>query len=209
MGKKGEDTRSRILDTAQDMILSMGYAGVSIEQMISRLGMTKGAFFHHFRNKAELANALIRRFSNEGMTLFNESLERARKYSDDPLQQLMILIGQYEEIFEDLTEPYPGCLLASYIYELQQFNEDTRELINEEFLLSRRELAKLIKQIMKKYPPRMNIDPISLADGFMSVFEGAFILSKSLNEPDVTIKQLRHYKSYLKLLFDPEFRNKE
>ena len=204
MGKKGEDTRSRILDTAQDMILSMGYAGVSIEQMISRLGMTKGAFFHHFRNKAELANALIRRFSNEGMTLFNESLERARKYSDDPLQQLMILIGQYEEIFEDLTEPYPGCLLASYIYELQQFNEDTRELINEEFLLSRRELAKLIKQIMKKYPPRMNIDPISLADGFMSVFEGAFILSKSLNEPDVTIKQLRHYKSYLKLLFDPE-----
>lgn len=209
MGKKGEDTRSRILDTAQDMILSMGYAGVSIEQMISRLGMTKGAFFHHFRNKAELANALIRRFSDEGMTLFNESLERARKYSDDPLQQLMILIGQYEEIFEDLTEPYPGCLLASYIYELQQFNEDTRELINEEFLLSRRELAKLIKQIMKKYPPRMNIDPISLADGFMSVFEGAFILSKSLNEPDVTIKQLRHYKSYLKLLFDPEFRNKE
>ena len=204
MGKKGEDTRSRILDTAQDMILSMGYAGVSIEQMISRLGMTKGAFFHHFRNKAELANALIRRFSDEGMTLFNESLERARKYSDDPLQQLMILIGQYEEIFEDLTEPYPGCLLASYIYELQQFNEDTRELINEEFLLSRRELAKLIKQIMKKYPPRMNIDPISLADGFMSVFEGAFILSKSLNEPDVTIKQLRHYKSYLKLLFDPE-----
>ena len=204
MRKKGEDTRSRILDSAQDMILSMGYAGVSIEQLISRLGMTKGAFFHHFNSKSELANALIRRFSDQGMTLFNDSLERARKYSDDPLQQLMILVGQYEEIFEGLTEPYPGCLLASYVYELQQFSEDTRELINEEFLLSRRKLTGLIKQIAKKYPPRLHVDPVSLADGFMTVFEGAFILSKSLNEPDITIKQLRHYKSYLKLLFDPE-----
>jgi len=50
MGKKGEDTRTRILDTAQAMVLDMGYAGMSIEKLISSLGMTKGAFFHHFKN---------------------------------------------------------------------------------------------------------------------------------------------------------------
>lgn len=202
MGKKGKDTRNRLLDTAQALVLDMGYAGMSIDKLISRLGMTKGAFFHHFKNKDELAYALIQRFSEEGILLFNNSLTRAKKYSKDPLQQLMILIGQYEEKFENLEEPYPGCLLASYVYELQQFNEGTREIINQEFLLSRKELTKLIKQIIKKYPPKIDVDPVSLADGFMSVFEGAFVLSKSLQEPDITLQQLRHYKMYLKLLFD-------
>jgi len=213
MASKGEDTRQRILDTAQAMILDHGYAGVSIDALIGQLGLTKGAFFHHFKSKRELARTLIQRFSDEGVQLFRDSLARARKLSDDPLQQFLILIGLYEELFEGLTEPYPGCLLASYVYEMQQFDEDTRNIINVEFYLSRRELTQLVEKIMEKYPPCVEVDAVSLADGFMSVFEGAFILSKSLNEADITVKQLRHYKTYVELIFqqdkpgsDPVFR---
>ena len=204
MAAKGEATRERILDAAQAMVLDHGFAGVSVEQLIQSLGLTKGAFFHHFRNKSELARALIRRYADEGIQFLGDSLARARKLSDDPLQQFLILIGLYEEMFADLTEPYPGCLLASYVYELQQFDTETRAIINEEFILSRTELAKLIREIMTKHPPRREVDPESLADGFMSVFEGAFVLSKSLGEADVTIKQLRHYKAYIELLFGKE-----
>jgi TetR/AcrR family transcriptional repressor of nem operon len=204
MATKGEATRERILDAAQAMVLDHGFAGVSVEQLIQSLGLTKGAFFHHFRNKNELAHSLIRRYADEGIQFFADSLARAGKLSDDPLQQFLILIGLYEEMFADLTEPYPGCLLASYVYELQQFDAETRAIINEEFMLSRTELTKLIREIMAKYPPRREVDPVSLADGFMSVFEGAFVLSKSLGEADVTIKQLRHYKAYIELLFGKE-----
>jgi TetR/AcrR family transcriptional repressor of nem operon len=202
MATKGETTRKRILDAAQAMILDHGFAGVSVDQLIQSLGLTKGAFFHHFKNKNDLARSLIRRYADEGMQFFSDSLARAKKLSNDPLQQLLIIIGLYEEMFEDLTEPYPGCLLASYVYELQQFDEETRAIINEEFILSRTELTKLIRDVMEKYPPRREVDPVSLADGFMSVFEGAFVLSKSLGEADVTVKQLRHYKTYIELLFD-------
>ena len=113
----------------------------------------------------------------------------------------MILIGLYEEIFEGLTEPYPGCLLAAYVYELQQFDDDIKPIINEEFLVSRRELTALIERISQKYPPRAEIDPAALADTFMSTFEGAFILSKSLNEPEITAQQLRLYKTFIETLF--------
>jgi TetR/AcrR family transcriptional repressor of nem operon len=204
MASKGEETRNRILDTAQAMILERGFAGVSVEQLIKSLGLTKGAFFHHFRNKNDLARSLIRRFADEGLILFRNNLARARKLSDDPLQQLLILVGLYEELFENLTEPYPGCLLASYVYELQQFDEETRAIINEEFILSRREVTELLREIMAIYPPRREIDPVALADGFMSAFEGAFILSKSLNEADITVKQLRLYKTTLEALFLPD-----
>jgi TetR/AcrR family transcriptional repressor of nem operon len=204
MATKGETTRERILDAAQEMILDHGFAGVSVDRLIQSLGLTKGAFFHHFKNKNELARALIRRYADEGLQSFRDSMARARKLSDDPLQQFLIIIGLYEEMFADLTEPYPGCLLASYIYELQQFDAETRAIVNEEFILSRTELSRLIREIMQKYPPRRAVDPTSLADGFMSVFEGAFVLSKSLGEADVTVKQLRHYKAYIELLFSQD-----
>jgi TetR/AcrR family transcriptional repressor of nem operon len=203
MASKGEDTRKRILDSAQAMILDHGYAGISVDQLISSLGLTKGAFFHHFKSKRELARTLIQRYSDEGVQLFRDNLARARKLSDDPLQQLLIFIGLYEEIFAGLTEPYPGCLLASYVMEMQQFDAEMRDIINVEFYLSRTELTKLIEQIIENYPPRAEVDPVSLADGFMSVFEGAFILEKSMEEAAITAQQLRHYKTYVELLFRP------
>jgi TetR/AcrR family transcriptional repressor of nem operon len=203
MARKGEDTRERILDSAQAMILGQGFAGVSVDQIIRSLGLTKGAFFHHFRNKNDLARALIRRYADEGIALFRSNLARAKRLSDDPLQQFLILVGLYEELFANLTEPYPGCLLASYVYELQQFDAEIRTILNEEFLLTRHELTTLIEEIGKRYPPRRDFDPVSLADGFMSVFEGAFILSKSLGEADITVRQLRLYKTCIEALFRP------
>lgn len=204
MGRKGEDTRKRILDAAQQLILSHGYSGMSLDQLIRQLGMTKGAFFHHFKNKHDLARTLIQRYSDEGVTLFRTALARAKTYSDDPLQQLIIVIRQYEEIFQALSEPYDGCLLAAYVYELQQFDEEIRELVNTEFELSREELTKLLRAVVRKYPPTREVDLTSLADGFMSLFEGAFILEKALGESGITYQQLKHYRTYIELLFASE-----
>ena len=102
MAGKGEETRTRILDAAQAMILDHGYAGVSVDQLISGVGLTKGAFFHHFKSKKDLARTLIKRYANDGVQLFEENLVRAKKLSDDPLQQFLIFIGLYEELFEGL-----------------------------------------------------------------------------------------------------------
>jgi TetR/AcrR family transcriptional repressor of nem operon len=204
MAKKGEATRKRILDTAQQLILTHGYAGVSIDMLIQQLGMTKGAFFHHFKSKADLARTLIQRFSDEGVNLFNEVLGRARKYSDDPLQQLLLIIRQYEEIFEGLTLPFEGCLLATYAYEYQQFDAETMTLVNREFTLSRQELTRLLEASAKRYPPKREVDIESLADGFMAAFEGAFILERTMNQAGITYQLLKHYRTYIELLFAQE-----
>jgi len=70
--------------------------------------------------------------------------------------------------------------------------------------ISAGQIGELIREITAIYPPRRPIDPESLADGFMSTFECAFILSKSLNEPDITVAQLLHYRNYVDLLCRPD-----
>ena len=204
MGKKGDATRKRILDAAQQLILSYGYSGMSLDQLIRQLDMTKGAFFHHFKNKHDLARTLIQRYSDDGVTLFKTTLARAKAYSDDPLQQLMLVIRQYEEIFQGLSEPYDGCLLAAYVYELRQFDDEIKALVTMEFELSRDELTKLLRTVAQKYPPRREVDLTSLADGFMVLFEGAFILEKALGESGITYQQLKHYRTYIEMLFSSD-----
>jgi TetR/AcrR family transcriptional repressor of nem operon len=202
VSKKGEATRERILDTAQSLILDHGFSAVSIDKLIESLGVTKGSFFHHFKNKNELAVTLIERYAQMDMDFFYANLARGEKLSNDPLQQLLISIGLWEEFFADLEKPYPGCLLASYIYELKLFDDQTRKIINTVFLTWRDELTKRITIIAEKYPPVESAHLPSLADQFIVLIEGAFILSKSLGDTKIVVQQIQHYKKYLEMVFN-------
>jgi TetR/AcrR family transcriptional repressor of nem operon len=203
MRRDGVATRGKILDAAQSLILERGYVGMTVDHVLNEVGITKGAFFHHFKSKDALARALLERYAERDERLYRETRERAEKLSDDPLQQLLLFIGLFQEMFEGLTEPYPGCLFASYVYELQQFDEDTEELIRGSFLKWRELLQEKFEAAARRYPPRIEVTAASLADAFTVVLEGAFITSKALNEPKLVSEQLRHFRNYVELLFRP------
>jgi len=53
-------TRERILDSAAELFAARGYDNVSIDQVMTRAGLTRGAFYAHFASKGELyAEALL------------------------------------------------------------------------------------------------------------------------------------------------------
>jgi AcrR family transcriptional regulator len=55
-----DDTRTRILDTALELIAENGFAGTSTRELSERLGFTKAALYYHFRTKDDLLAALVR-----------------------------------------------------------------------------------------------------------------------------------------------------
>jgi TetR/AcrR family transcriptional repressor of nem operon len=201
MRKDGIATREKILDGARELILERGYSGTKIDHVLEHVGITKGAFFHHFKTKDELAKALLRRYASQDAQVYAETREQAEKLSDDPLQQILIFIRLFEDMFSELTEPYPGCLLASYLYELQQFDDETRDLLHDTFARWRTLLQEKFEAIVKKYPPKIPVSPSQLADGFTVVLEGAFITGKAMNEARLVTEQLRLYRNYIELLF--------
>ncbi len=48
------DTRYRILETSAEEFAARGFEGVSLNQLIDRLGMSKGSFYYYFDDKADL-----------------------------------------------------------------------------------------------------------------------------------------------------------
>jgi len=53
------DTREYIIDESYKLFLNRSYEAVSISVISDAIGFTKGALYHHFKNKEELFKAVI------------------------------------------------------------------------------------------------------------------------------------------------------
>jgi len=76
MPRNGAATKEKILEVAQALVLEYGFGGMSVDQVITAAGITKGAFFHHFKSKNELANALLKRYVQMDDQLLHELMAR-------------------------------------------------------------------------------------------------------------------------------------
>jgi TetR/AcrR family transcriptional repressor of nem operon len=102
------------MDVAQQMVLRLGLSGTSVEKVIAEAGVTRGTFFYHFKTKHALAASLIERWADQDRHHFHDFMARAEQLARDPLQQLLLFVGLFIEMAEQLEEPFPGCLYASY-----------------------------------------------------------------------------------------------
>jgi TetR/AcrR family transcriptional regulator, transcriptional repressor for nem operon len=200
MTRNAEQTRTGILDAAEQLILEHGFAGTSVDTILTRTGLTKGAFFHHFPSKAALAQALVERYAAADAAHLEASMTRAERLTKDPLQQVLVFVGLYEEMADTLTSQ-PGCLFASYVYEAQLLTDETREVMREIVHLWRERLGGKLREVAERYPPRIEVDLDSVADGMTVALEGAFIVARMMGEPVMVAEHLRHYRNYLELLF--------
>jgi TetR/AcrR family transcriptional repressor of nem operon len=201
MARDGTATRTRILDAAQRLVLEKGFAGTSVDEVIAAAGTTKGGFFHHFASKQDLARALIERYAADDVRLLEDLFTRAERLSRDPLQQLLLFVGLQEESTDELAGEDPGCLFASFCYERDLVDEVTRSLIADAMLAWRTRTRAKLDEVVALYPPRVPIDLDALADEGLALFEGAYVLSRALGEPQLLRGQLRHFRTYLELLF--------
>ena len=182
-------------------MLDHGYGATTVDAVVARAGITKGAFFHHFGSKAELARALVDRHGDLVSEHLAGHLARARKLASDPLQQLLVLLGLFEEDFEAHTEPYTGCLFAAYIYENKLFDDATLEVLRESTRLWRATLGEMLEQVVATHPPKIAVDLESLADLFYALIEGSYIITKTLGDKTLLARHTRHLRHYLELLF--------
>ncbi len=78
-------TRDRILDMAEREFQRRGVSRTSLEQIATAAGVTRGAVYWHFRNKADLFNAMMNRVT---LPLEEEILRSGERTLDDPVAQI-------------------------------------------------------------------------------------------------------------------------
>lgn len=208
MAGRGEATRERILDATQALILEHGFSATSIDRVLEKTGMTKGAFFYHFKNKEALTRAIVERYARFEEAQVATVLERAESMTRDPLQQLLVAIGLLIEATEDAfgnpDAGNPGCLYGSYAYELEAVDSGGRDALRHTVLKWREMLRAKLDAIAQRYPPRVEVNLDALADNLLVAFEGGLILGRLLGDRYQTLEQLKLYRSHLELVFAAE-----
>src|SRR5580704_16287249 len=59
--------RAELLDCAQRLFLTRGYEQTTVNDVIAATGLSKGAFYHHFRSKEDLLEAIAGRFARQSL----------------------------------------------------------------------------------------------------------------------------------------------
>lgn len=201
MARDGKPTRDKILEASKKLVLSNGFAGTSIDQILEKTGITKGAFFYHFKTKNALAKALIEEYACDDMSHMEHALKETEHLKEDPLKRLLEFIQIFIDMMTGLKAPHPGCLYASYTNESSQFDSDIKKYITDTILVWRRTMELLLQDVLETHDMAIDEDIQSLSNAFTVVFEGGFVVSKALHEIDLTAKQLKHLKNYFHLLF--------
>ncbi|MBQ0931109.1 TetR family transcriptional regulator [Ideonella alba] len=66
-------TRQQLLDAAEQVFLSQGVAGTSLQQVAAAAGLTRGAIYWHFEDKAALFTAMMDRVTLPCECAFDEA----------------------------------------------------------------------------------------------------------------------------------------
>ena len=80
--RQAEATRQQLIDVARQLFTERGYAGTSIEDIIERAGVARGALYHHFPGKDALFAAVYQVVQAEVAS----AVVAAALAADDPAQ---------------------------------------------------------------------------------------------------------------------------
>ena len=199
--RKGAATRERILEIAQLSVLSKGFAATSIEEVIAEAGITKSGFFYHFRDKNELAHAMLRRYIADNEQIFDDIFARGAELSDDPLEAFLIGLKLLAELMKDLPSVHPGCLISAICYQERLFDREVRELSAQAVVSWNARFLGYLERISRLHPLNANVELADLADMLCCIIDGAIIMSKTLHQPGVLERQVLAYRAFVKAAF--------
>jgi len=201
MARRGAETRERILDGAERLILDRGLAATSIDKILTTTQTSKGAFFHHFPSKNHLARALVERYAANDIAFLEEFMGRTEASSDDPAVQVVEFIHLFEDAADEMVNEQASCLYVSYVYERQLFEDGTNDVIVGAIRAWRERLAEKLRAAAELHPPKAPVDLEALADHVWATFEGAFILARAMSDAGHMRRQLELVRGHVALLF--------
>jgi TetR/AcrR family transcriptional regulator, transcriptional repressor for nem operon len=192
------DARTRLLDAAMQVIRAQGYSATTVDDICRAAGLSKGAFFHHFKSKEDLALAAAAHFSQMAERLF-----RAAPYRQlaDPVDRLLGYVDFRSAL---LTGPLSRftCLLGTMVQEAYDTNPAIRQACDTYISGHAAEVAKDIAAAKALHAPEARWSVESLALYTQAVLQGAFVLAKTKGGSDVARDCLAHLRRYLAQLFN-------
>jgi TetR/AcrR family acrAB operon transcriptional repressor len=128
-----EITRQRIIHAAREMFLLKGVSRTSLEQIASHAGVTRGAVYWHFKNKAELFYAMREQVFLPLIDRMDDTLlsDQELTTDSDPLSRIeKSLLDTIKELDHDLATRQTYEVMMSKCEYVDEFADVLQDILN-------------------------------------------------------------------------------
>ncbi len=189
-------SREKLLTSALKIVRTKGYDATTVDELCRDAGVTKGAFFHHFKTKEDLGVAATRYWNEFTGKLFEQANYHLPA---DPVDKLLAYIDFRMALISG-DVPEFTCLLGTMVQETYSTSDALREACDIGISSHAATLEGYISDAMQQRGVG-GFAPQSLALYTQATLQGAFILAKAKNDADVAREMIGHLKRHVELLF--------
>lgn len=193
---KSAETREKILMAAFDEIYQCGFQAASLSNILKNTGITKGALYHHFKNKLELGYAVVDEVIYSSIKVhWIDPLEK----SDDPISTLQEILYETGRQMTD-NDIRRGCPLNNLAMEMSPidagFHQKIKALYDEwqSVMVTACERGKRAGNMIE------SADSNQLAILFIATLEGSLGLAKSMQSLETLMMCGKGLSEQLELL---------
>lgn len=190
--------KTKLLDAALTVIRSQGYAATTVDELCAAAGVTKGAFFHHFKSKEHLGVAAADYWSETTGGFFDEA---PYNQLPDPLDRVLAYIDFRKALLEGPL-PEITCLVGTMVQETYDSSPAIRDACERCMSVHCAKVEADISEAIETYGIETPWTADSLALYTQAVVQGALILAKAHNDTRVARDSFDHLRRYVELLFN-------
>ena len=191
--------KTKILDAALRVIRAKGYAATTVDDLCAASDVTKGAFFHHFKSKDDLAVAAVEHWSKMTGELFEAAPYHRHA---DPLLRVLGYLDFRKQLLTGEVAEFT-CLVGTMVQETFASNPAIRAACEASIVGHAGKIETDIAAAMRQRGLSGEWTPQSLALHTQAVLQGAFILAKAKDDATIAADSIDHLRRYIEHLFQP------
>jgi len=170
-----QDTRERILDTAQKLAQQRGFSAFSYADVSEAVGIRKASIHHHFPSKDDLELALVRRY-NERFAQALDDIERRHTGAAKRLRA-------YGLLYRATLDAGALCLCGMMASDIVALPEPLRAPLGEFFAHQSRWLAALLESGRRSGEFLFSGPPLRRAQTVLATLQGGLLMARGVDDP--------------------------
>ena len=99
--QKGDNRKREFLLTALDLFSEKGYEKTTIQDIIDRMGVSKGAFYHYFNSKEDVLITVANNYAAEAIRLIKDISTREDLTAVEKINALIESVNKYKSVREE------------------------------------------------------------------------------------------------------------
>lgn len=185
--------RTELLDGGVAMIRQRGLAATSVDDLCRHVGVTKGAFFHHFASKEAFAVAVAEHWSATTGAMF-----RAADYhsAGEPFDRVLGYVDLRDALIGEAATEY-SCAAGTMVQEAHATHPDVRDACAAAIFDHAATLEADLAAALERAAAPGNATAAGLARYTQAVLQGAFILGKAGDDPALAHEAVAYLRDTL------------